>query len=317
MKLFRFEKWFFDILTENREYFIFFHTLTEFLGFRVCYIEMDMGRFKDTGKIPEFQLTNAKLSLRLKSGDSLVTDRGSISIDRDFSYFDLTLEDLKIELEIKPELLLVPEPGGMLIKRSRRQILNWRPLFLKYLVSGRIRQGVNEFTISDSGYADYVQSTINPVKVPVYNLYWGRLHSDRFDLTYSFAEGSGGTEKWTTMILQMDNESRQIDLLKLRPGEKQFHKEPGITCPASYRIEAADDSTRVSIEVRHIKPAIVSAFTDNPEKLGKLRRTILKKLAREPRGIKFFSSATCEITLKGKTKTVEDQLMIDEFVVFS
>jgi len=317
MKIFRFEKWFFDILTENREYFIFFHTLTEFLGFRVCYIELDMGRFEDSGKLPEFQLTNSKLGIKRRRGDSLFTDRGNISIDRESGSFELALEDMDIQMKINPESPLVPELGGMWIKRSRRRMLNWRPLFMKYLISGRIRQGENEFILSDSGYADYLLSTLNPVKVPVSGLYWGRLHSDRFNLTYSFAEGSGGNEKWSTMILHMDNETRQIDHLKLWTGEMQFHKEPGITCPASYRIEAADDSTRVSMEVRHIKPAIVSAFTENPEKLGKLRRAMLKKLAREPRGIKFFSSAKCEITLNGNTKTVEDKLMIDEFVVFS
>ena len=91
---------------------------------------------------------------------------------------------------------------------------------------------------------------------------------------------------------------------------------PGISCPTSYSIESADEVCHVQLKVRHTSPAIISEFAENPGELGKWRLALLKKISGNPRGIKFFSFASLNVRLNGKTMDMDDLLMIDEYVKF-
>ena len=69
MRIFRFEKWFVDVLTPARDYMIFFHTLLEVFGFRICFIEVNISRFREEDN---YHL-NRKLKVIKRSGHTIST----------------------------------------------------------------------------------------------------------------------------------------------------------------------------------------------------------------------------------------------------
>jgi hypothetical protein len=62
---------------------------------------------------------------------------------------------------------------------------------------------------------------------------------------------------------------------------------------------------------------IVNDFMDTREKTGRLLNYFVRKLTRDPKGVKFYSRAT--ITLEGSVGRIilENIPMIDEYVLFS
>jgi len=317
MKLIRFEKWFFDILTEKKEYIILYYTCMEFLGFRILYMDIDMGQFIEADNDPPFHKYNSKLKVLERDGNTFHTDRGKISIDQDHSTLILSHPGKDIHLHIKPEKPSDEEPAGLIIGKINRQYLKWKTVYLKCLVTGKIIIGKNERVLKDIGYADYVISTFNPMKVPVRTLYWGRLYMDQLDLSFSYAEGKDKTQKWHVMIMHKAGKTIQMNQMLLKEIKSIFYEDLDFAIPDSYLVEAWDDSLQLKLSIHHHYPAIKSSFIDNPEKLGRIGRRILKKISRNPRGIKFFSSAQLEITDKDKKEVLQCPLMIDEFVVFS
>ena len=56
MRIFRFEKWFVDVLTPERDYIILFHTILEIFGIRACFVEANISQF---GEGRNFHLNQA------------------------------------------------------------------------------------------------------------------------------------------------------------------------------------------------------------------------------------------------------------------
>ena len=79
MRLFRFEKWFIDILTQENDYIIISHTVTSVIGFRVCYIEVNLGTYASERTQDGFQL-NRKLKILRRENNTLWAGEGSIMI---------------------------------------------------------------------------------------------------------------------------------------------------------------------------------------------------------------------------------------------
>ena len=314
INLYRFEKWYFDILSKNKDYIIMFFSLFKIMGFRFGFFVVDHGSFEK--KDPVFKTSTTKLKILKRKGDTFLTDKGVIEIKKDKSSIDLTFHQTSIKVDITSKSTLSSTIPGLFIKRSKRQYLNWRPLFLKHHFTGNIRNEFEDLHVQGSGYADYLTSTIQPLKVPVSMLYWGRLHGEGFDLTYSYAEGSKKEASWGAMIYHVDNISWQLNILNLEPVEFRYLEETGISCPTAYHIQAKNNSLEISLEVRHIKPAIVSSFSDIPGTSGRLKKSLTKMLLRNPKGGKFFSSAKIEITESGNKKLVDQIIMIDEYIKF-
>ena len=315
INLYRFEKWYFDILTENKDYLIMFFSLFEFMGFRLGFFVLDKGSFEK--KDSDFKTFSTKLKILKRKGATFLTDKGVIDIGKDTSSIDLTFNDMSIKVDIASKSTLTHGISGLYIKQNKWQYLNWKPLFLKYHITGNIKIKNTDLLIKKrKGYADYLTSTIRPLKVPVKTLYWGRLHGEGFDLTYSYAEGNRKEAGWAAMIYHADNLSQQLNILYLEPVDFEFLEESGISCPTAYRMHGKNGSLEISLEVRHLKPAIFSSFSDIPSTPGKIGRSLTKKLLRDPRGGKFFSSVHIEITESGNKKIFDDLFMIDEYVKF-
>lgn len=325
MRIFSFEKWFFDVLTPERDYIIIFHTLLKIFGFNVCFLEVNISRFIEGDN---FHL-NQKLKVLKRSGNTITTRQGHILFEEGMGKIMLLLRGIEIDISISPVHPSEHNGRGMKIQNRGGGYLEWKPLYLKAMVTGRFRitgengQVMEEEALTGIGYIDYLSSTMSPFRVPVRQLYWGRLHSQDLDLTFSYALGEDrdvpGVQHEVSgaqMMVHTGGEIIYFDKISVHPDKWEKYAPPGISCPVSYRVEATSQRMQLSLEVIHLKPAIVSEFMKNPKELGRFRMEILRKISRNPRGIKFYSFATLEYKFDGRIHRLDKVFMIDEYVCF-
>ena len=316
MRIFRFEKWFVDVLTADRDYMIVFYTITEVFGFKICFVEVNIGSFEDTGSSGGFYL-NQKLHLLKRENHTLSVREGDILLEAGLGKMKLSLREIDLELDFNPVHHSDFDNPGMGIPKTGRTSICWKPLFLKTLVSGKIKMHGDKRQILGNGYVDYLISARIPFNMPVRQLYWGRLHSQDCDLTYSLTIDKNNAVTGYQMILKFKGNHMQFDTLDIQPGEWEMYDPPGISFPTGYTLEAFDDRYRIKMKITHTKPAIVSEFVENTSELGWLRLALLKKISKNPRGIKFFSNASLEIIFDGQTTNLDDLILIDEYVKFT
>jgi len=332
MRIFRFEKWFTDVLTSERDYMIFFHTLLEVFGFRICFMEVNISRFRDGDN---YHL-NRKLKVIKRSDHTISTQQGYILYEEGIGKMMLLLHGMEVELNIIPVHPSDFNGRGMKIRNRGGGFLEWKPLYLKSMISGKIRiaregeQGMNEEKFSGTGYADYLFSTMSPFRVPVRQLYWGRMHSPDMDLTFSYALGNEKNALRTPgeatessdevigaqMMVQTGGETIRLHKISVYADRWEEFIPPNISCPVSYKVEASSERIKLVLKVVHLKQAIVSEFLKSPKELGRLPMALLRRFTREPNGIKFFSLASLEFELDGQNRKLDEVLMIDEYVRF-
>ena len=318
MRIFRFEKWYADVLTPERDYINIFHTLLEVFGIRICFVEVNISRF---GEARNFHL-NRKLKVIKRLGHTISTQQGRLMYKEGMGKILLFLRGMEIELNIRPVHPSEFCRGGMRIRNRGGGYLEWKPLYLKAMFEGKIRiegegegeQGITEEQVTGAGYVDYLYSTMSPFRIPVRQLYWGRLHSQDFDLTFSYALGTHENVSGAQMMIQIGGKILWIDKFTVQADRWEEFEPPGISCPASYMIEANTDRLQLVLKVHHLKHAIVSEFMENPKELGRLRLAVLRRISSEPRGIKFYSSASLEYKFDGQPRKQHEIFMIDESV---
>jgi len=324
MRIFRFEKWFADVLTPGQDYLIVFHTLLEVFGIKLCFVEVNISRF---GEEKAYHL-NQKLKLLKRSGHFIATTQGQINYEEDEGRIMLSLRGMDLELNISPVHPSDFSGRGMHIESRRRGSLEWKPLFLKTEVAGRIcfsgEKELNEELITGTGYVDYLHSDMSPFKVPVRQLYWGRLHSEDLDLTFSYALGFRKKEDGVhsdlcgaLMIVRTGGETQWLDQISVQAEGWKEYNPPGISSPVSYRMKASSYKMKLVLEVLHLKQAVVSEFAENPKELGHLRLLLLRRFMGEPKGIKFYASCKLKMELEGVTRILDEVIMIDEYVRLS
>lgn len=318
MRIFRFEKWYADLLTPERDYIIIFHTLLEVFGIRICFVEVNGSRFEGEQAVH----INRRLKGIKRWEHTVFTRQGHLQYREERGEIKLLLGEMELVLNIKPVHPPDFSSRGLKIRNRGGGYLIWKPLYLKGRLEGRIHftgdeeQVMNEEELTGTGYVDYLYSTMSPFRVPIRQLYWGRLHSQDLDLTFSYALGIHEKIYGAMMMIQTGGEILWLDEFRIQADRWEKFEPPGISCPGSYVIEARSDRIQLVIKVIHLKHAIVSEFLENPKELGRLRMAVLRLISREPRGIKFYSSANLEFSLDGKIQKLEEIFMIDEYVSF-
>ena len=318
MRIFRFEKWFADLLTPGQDYIIVFHTLLTVFGIKFCFVEVNISRFAEGYNIH----LNRKLKVIKRAGHTISTRQGHILYEAGMGKIMLSLRGMEIELNISPVHPFDLHGREMKIQNRGGGYLAWKPLYLKAMVAGKIRfigeegQEMDEETFTGTGYVDYLKSTMSPFRIPVRQLYWGRLHSQDLDLTFSYVLGIHENVSGAQMMIQTGGETLWLDTITVQADQWEDFKSPGISCPASYVVEGSSQRMQLLLKVVHLKPAIVSEFMKNPKELGRFGLAVLRGISKEPRGIKFYSSASLEYKFDGQKRRLNEVFMIDEYVGF-
>jgi hypothetical protein len=309
------KKWYFDFLTPEQDYVFVYFAYVKLFGQIKGSLTIHRARpGRESPLMRSFAVDHhvewtdecSRHFIQLPGGEIVIAeDQCSISFERGDCTVNLRYASLG-ESRLNP---VVIHTGG----KSR---ILWKPMGLRYNVSGRIRLGGETIPVKDSnGYVDYLQSSYLPLVVPVRTLYWGRLHHADIDAVYIHASDFHKERTWSKLYVRNGSvltESKQISILD---PESLRQDESGRTCPNAYEVVSESNSARIRLRVQHTLPVQESGFIDQQEIKSSVVRSILKLLTRNPRSTKFLSHA--DIVLEsGQTRRIECQIpMIDEFAL--
>jgi hypothetical protein len=307
MKIFSFEKWFLDILTKDGQYIILYYTLARFLRFKTCYLDMQIGNSSHL---------HQKLQVKKRRDHCLWTRQGDLLLKEEGGSLKLSLKDGEFELKLKPHHPLESDLEGLRIPAKGFSHLCWKPLHLKANLSGKLHTADLNQELSGIGYSDYLFTNLSPFKMPVRQLYWGRLHHRDVDLTYAYALDKDQQVLGSWMLLYQQGQRTQLKNLRIHSVKWKLYDPPHLSCPLSFIMDVKG-KVRISLSIRHIAPAVTSEFLDNLLDMGRLMQAVLRRIAKNPRGIKFFSLASMEIHTESTTLKLKEIPMIDEYVSFT
>ncbi len=306
-------KWYFDLTTPRDEYVFLYVASLRLFGFHACELHLSFSRLGSQEVLAvERSLGPAAIG---DGGASIRTRAGSIVLAGGGASIRLRAGQVEIALRYGGAPA-GDRPAAPFVIPGRRGAIRWLPVLLGASASGTIRAGGREISVRDDpGYGDYVSSTLFPLAAPVDELFWGRMHHPRCDLTFTVATGAGPGARWSRLVLRLDGRTWTLDDVDLRVEASGWAgAEPR---PERYVLSARGDGLRVSLSVEHLQTAAVSEVLGRGGGLRWLERRVLNAVARRPRGAKFFARADLAVDrAEGGEERILGALLIDEYVRF-
>ena len=313
-KLFRFEKWYFDFALPTGEVVFFFLARTRILGWQ------DM-RLSLTVVSPVGAPIHRSLSLR-KSGavrpspvPAVWTDLLEISSGPDPEIrIRTTGDDFLLDLSFVRHPETRPTANPLVIPRGRRRIL-WEPVHSRSVVQGRVRmRGQTWIAQGSDGYVDRLVSDVFPLFTPVSTLYWGRLHHREGSLVYAVIP-----RPRPAALLTWESGRGTLEFDTVEVFERGSEKSPilNLDYPPAYTLSAESRSGSVRLDVENSAAAIETGFVGDEDMPGGFKSRAINFLARNPRGIKFFSRGRVFIRSQSQAIEIDDAPFFSEIVRFS
>jgi len=299
--LYQLEKWYFDFLTPAGDYFFGYFAQVAFLGTRTSELALHLRRAGSdrpvswAGRLPATVGDGAARTVAFRSGRITISPgASSIAVD---------LPEAALRLEYAAQPMTDP---GLSIAAGRQGAILWQPVMLGARVEGEVRlRGETIAAPGVRGYIDFLRSTVLPPSVPIRTLSWGRALDPRCDLTYTIATGVGGA--WSRLIARIEDSFLVATDVTVEAAEWQPSPRLGIRCPARYRLLATGPGLRAEIDVIHDRAAVESEFISGPP--------LLRRITRNPRGVKFTGRAVARIEHGGASFEAELPL-VDEYAIF-
>ncbi len=311
-KPFDFEKWYFDVTLPDGSIIFFFLARTRILGLKDDRLSL-------TVTSPAGAPVHRSLDLRAGQGrlssweSPLWRAPGKEESGPDNEVrARVSGGDLALDLAFVRHPDDRPVSTPMRIRRGWRRI-QWEPVQGRADVRGTIRVGDRAFAADGCcGYIDRLRSDVFPPLTPVRTLYWGRLHHPKGSLVYAVIPRPRphALLAWTS-----DRSRLEFDAADIVERETRRSAALDMAYPKSYVLTAGRDSSRLRLEVENVAPAVESAFVGT-EKAGRLDGKAIGFLARNPRGIKFFSRGRLSVRDGGAVTQIEGAPFFSEYVRF-
>jgi len=317
MKLFEYEKWFFDVYTSTNAYFIVFITKIDVAGTTKLYFQMHGSNEQESGTYRKIFNYGIKLDLLEYSSDGILARQGSIGFSPDKINLSLTNRDFSIDLTYNLSYSSFSQQSEMIIHGRRKAFMSWKPIFPRARVNGSIelRDFIHHFE-NETGYSDYVHSTFLPFAIPVESMYWGRFHAPKADLTYSIVQGSTGKKQWGKVYVRHGGQWFEFDVDKVECVEYSHCKELKMYYPDIYSIVAKNSEANLEITVYNHREMILNDFMGDATYMGQLALQILRKVTKNPRGVKFIATADVKMHSPGSVLEYFSLPIIDEYNIF-
>jgi hypothetical protein len=313
-KLFRFEKWYFDFAMPTGEVVFFFLARTRILGWQdvrlsltvVSPVRAPLHRsvsFRESGAVRPF-------SAPILGTDILEFSSGpepEIRIRTAGDDFSLDLAFIR-----HPETH--PTANPMVIRRGKRRIV-WEPVHSRSVVQGRVRtRGQTWSAQGYDGYVDRLVSDVFPLLTPVRTLYWGRLHHREGSLVYAVIP-----RLRPAALLTWESGRGKLEFDTVEVFERGSEKSPilNLDYPPAYTLSAKSRSGSVRLDVENAAAAVETGFVGDEDIPGGFVSRAISFLARNPRGIKFFSRGRVLIHDQGRTTEFDAAPFFSEIVRFS
>lgn len=307
-------KWYCDILTQNRVYLFVYFAYFRLLGRTMRSLTLHCARPGAPPVTRSFAVAHHSEHHDARSRCVLRIPEGEITVAGRECLVALSRGDCTVHLRYSSAEKFSGTPVS--ISTGGRSRILWTPIGLKYLVSGTATVGGETVVVKDAdGYADFLESTYLPPRVPVRTLYWGRIHHPRIDCVYMHASGNRRDQIWSKLFVRTRDrmlEGGPATIVPLTP--LLSAGTDGIT-PGTYDVGSETGAGRVSIRIRRISAVQSQGFVDQQDIRSKIASSLLKVLTRNPRSTKYLSRA--EISLEGGTHPVRvrDVPVIEEYAL--
>jgi hypothetical protein len=313
MNRYHLAKWFFDVLSEDGTYILGYLSIVEFPGYRTARMSVHAAPADGSpGRAASWPV-----SLRTGPGQEgtgtvpLGDDRFDIGAEAS----RLSLRSAETSLDLQYAGDSFPPAAPLIMSPDGRRRLLWLPVMPKALVCGRIRIGDWEVELSGrDGYLDYVSSDVLPPRAPVETLHWGRLHSERCDLCWTRVHWKGRT--WSRLYGRTDGAPFTMEGLEIADTGTARSETLDLDWPEASVLTARGGNRSLRLGLRHERPAVESGFLNAEETGAGVFNGILRRWAKDPKGIKFFSRAELEIRDGAGTIHQSGLRCIDEYVKF-
>ncbi len=311
-----FKKWFFDILTPGRDYIFLYFAFVNFFGKKVGTLDITISNIHGGPTLRRSIPVEFPAAIgHQPPSDIEESSFGLIEVRDGIREIRVNAPGLLVDLTLVPRTQSDLAP--LEIAPGRKGRISWKPLVLSGLASGRVIVGPKEFAFDNAaGYEDYLSSNVLPFMVPIRDLQWGRIHHERLNIAYTSAAGPKDGKVWTKAYVEEGKKLIEISNLSIRRISSRNCSGLQFSCPEAYEIKGDANGSVLTIRLDHISDATVSTFLDTDIISGSLQRWLVRRLSKDPRGVKSFAKASVELASTAGSLSVDDILCIDEYVRF-
>ena len=310
MRIFSLDKWFFDVMFPDSSYVFFYIARVRLFGLSFSRINL---HYK-TGE--ELYSYSEKIRLKVTDKKNFAVWPGTFRQEGNNLKLVIAKGELVIGLIFKSSRISGSEKLKEEFIQLKRKSIKWTPVLLKAEVEGSITLGELTRSVSNyDGYIDYMSSRILPFRVPVVEIYWGRLHHEKIDLCWSIAYPEDPTTPYVKCICRFGDrleETGKVMLMIKELGRSEVFRKGYIR---RYKLEVKFRKYQVSLTINKQEDIFVSEFLDEHKRLNPLLTGVLKIISGNPGGIKFMSQAELEVT-SGSGILREQVNLISEYVRF-
>jgi hypothetical protein len=300
-------KWYVDLLTHDGMYLFLYYAFIRIAGVitRSLVLHIAPAGADDAVSIPlgadshiEDASGGREIRVGLKAGGILIGRNGC----------RITARDPRATVDLVYSPLTSAAASPVIIAGTNGGHIRWEPIGVRYRVSGTVTMNGSRFDVEECpGYADFLESTILPLRVPVRKLIWGRGHFPTADLTFMHASGGSGTPSWSRLIVYRGEKVEESDMVEIT-GASGLPADSSTNTLGSYLLRATLPREEFAMTVSHRKAVQRGSFIDQQKIRWQPARSFIKRVTRDPRGTKYLSSA--EIPAWGRNAT--GLFMIDE-----
>lgn len=315
-KLFGYTKYFFDIFSEKKDYLVLFISIIRIGKIYNSYIQIHLRESDHSDSYKPILSFRGKLKFVEYQTNKIIFREGTIDPGKDSVMIRLKGPSINVDLEYKSVHPQTKSYNPLEIRSSGKPVLSWIPVQIKGSVTGKISLSGKQMNYSNAGgYIDEVRTSALPLSLKMKKLFWGRLHNDKIDLTYScLIDGNGGSD--SMLIILFRNEIIQISDLKLLTSGEIFNNDLKIVYPDKLMLTANNTKFSVTIGISDNMELILNDFMDPGDQYNRVFSGIVRWISGDPGGIKFLSRADIFLDDGQDKSEFRNVPMISEFVSF-
>ena len=316
MSIYKFRKWFFDIVGGQEDYLtLFFSQVKIGNNCRTSFQMHGSKRGPNQSFIPH--ISCAKILRQKEDNDRvLLFDEGEMRFADRNCLINLEFDNYKVILVFNTDEIRWPD-GISHFYNQKKKIIDWIPLILISNVSGSVKTHGDIMVFNNAqGYCDEVLSTVLPWKVPSYQLYWGRLHHEKLNFSYSIMFNRDTLPFASRLFLGIMGHYYILDRFSFDIIQHKKSKSMNLLYADKYIINGNSGDLNITIEVLDHEEMILNDFMDYASEYGEMITGILKWISGDPHGIKFRANANINILRNNESYRMERVSLVDEYVEF-
>ena len=312
---YRLRKWYVDTVSAQGDYLFSYLSELVLFGIRRCQLTFILTSSGGSPRIFNFPLRGP---LRYSGAAAAEFHMGEL-------HFRITREGLEVRAEEGGCRLScrssanfeVPLPElRLIIRGAGRSSISWFPLGIRIPVRAAVRLPGRTLQLQSSpGYADFLESALFPLIVPLRRLFWGRLHAGEMNLVYTVYQARSGEQRGKVLV-QVNHRLFVFNRVCLQSRDWSVSPDLKMRYPKRVVLFAWGKGNSLELDVRHTRITMESDFVSDSG-ASRIERIGVRFLSRNLRSIKFFATADIKFMAAGHRVVLKRRFLIAEFVRLS